>query len=141
MTVEDRLDRLERQNKLLKAGLVSLLAVVMVAGLFAFTQPEQIPDVVQARAFHVVGKDGTVLVKLEDTLGFGAGIAGTLRTFDSEGRELVSLGATVEGEGMVTTMNGKGQELVSLGVLKDGSGGVAAFDPSGIQAPGILVPR
>ncbi len=97
MTVEERLDRLERQNRRLKAGLASLLVAALAAGLVGFARQDSIPDVVEARAFHVVSEDGTVLVKLEDTLGTGRGLAGTITTLNGEGKTLVGLGGEAGG--------------------------------------------
>jgi hypothetical protein len=52
MTIEKRLDRLERENRMLKgAGAVALLVLLAVAVMGA-SQQEVIPDVVKARAEH-----------------------------------------------------------------------------------------
>ena len=102
MTVEKRLDRLERENRMLKgAGAVVLLALLAVAVMGA-SQKEAIPDVVKARAFHVIAKDGTVLVKLEDTFGRNTGFAGTVLTLNGKGQDLVALAATTGGNGHST---------------------------------------
>ena len=94
MTVDERLDRLERQNRRLKVGLASLLAAAVAAGLVGFARQDSIPDLVEARAFHVVSEDGTVRVKLEDSLGPGDGVGGAVTTLNSEGQILVQLGVT-----------------------------------------------
>ncbi len=161
MNIEQRLDRLERQNRRLKGGLGLLLLTVVVGLLLGFAGQEKVPDVVKAKAFHVVTDDGKVLLKLEDTLGLG--IAGTLTamngkgqilvrlaattggegavvTMNGKGQELVSLMATTDGEGMVTTLDGKGQALVRLVATARGEGGVLVHDPSGKKSPGVLVP-
>ena len=118
MTIEERLDRLERQNHRLKGGLGLLLLTVVAVGVLGFAGQDKVLDVVKAKAFHVVGKDGTVLVKLEDTQGSGLGLVGT-----------------------VTTLNGKGRELVTLGVTTDGTGIVVALDPRGREESGQLTTR
>ncbi len=162
MTVEERLERLERQNRRLKTGLASLLVVAVAAGLVGFAQPDSIPDVVEAKAFHVVGEDGTVLVKLQDSLGTGSGLFGTITTLNGEGKTLVVLRAAqgvgtvstwngedqalvalgvAHGAGAVMTMNGEGQKLAQLGSTKDGAGAVVTYDPSGKRAAGMLTPR
>jgi hypothetical protein len=82
--------------------------------LVAATSKGAVPEVVKARAFHVVGKDGTALAKLEDTYGLSQhGLATT------------------------TTLDGKGQEPVSLGARTDGPGAVFTFDPRSIEARGV----
>ena len=56
MTIEQRLDRLERQNRFLKGtGAAVLLALMAVALMGA---GGAIPDVIRAREFRVIGKDG-----------------------------------------------------------------------------------
>jgi hypothetical protein len=62
---EERIARLERHNRLLIAGLSLVLASFLVAAAIT----DAVPEVVKARAFHVVGKDRTALAKLEDTFG------------------------------------------------------------------------
>lgn len=109
LTTEQRLRRLERQNRLLMAGLVMLVGALLIGA----TGKEAVPDVVKARAFHVVGKNGTVLVKIKSSLPSGRG-PGTVTTRNSRGQELVTLNATSEDEGMIRTLNGKGQELVLI---------------------------
>ena len=79
---------------------------------------DAVPDMVKAKAFHVVGKDGAVLVKLEDAFGLGLG-HGTVTTLNGKGRDLVELGAA-EGDGTVKTLNGKGQDIVTLGATVEG---------------------
>ena len=96
MTVEQRLERLERQNRHLKGGLGLLLLTVIVGGLMGFAGQGKLPDVVKAKAFHVVTDDGTVLVKLEDSFASGLGLAGTVVTLDREGQQLVRLGVSTE---------------------------------------------
>lgn len=130
MTLEERLARLERQNRRMKCGLALLLVVGVAAGLLGFSSQDAVPDVVKARAFHVVGKDGKLLVKLED-VGTGADVAGTVTTLNSKGQELVELTATLDGNGMVITRNGKGNELVELRTAADGEGMVRILNGKG----------
>ncbi len=92
------------------AGLVLLLGALLVAA----TGTDVVPVVVKARAFHVVGEDGTVLVKL---------------------------GTTTDGEGGVSTWNDKGQELVTLSVRESGPGAVVTYDPRSIEALGVYTTR
>ena len=42
---------------------------------------------------------------------------------------------------MVITLNGKGQQLVKIGASTTGVGLVTALDPSGRRGPGQLAPR
>ena len=139
MTVDERLDRLERQYRWLKGGLASLVVAAVATGLLFFAPQYTIPDLVEARAFHVVGEDGTTLVKQEGSPGGGMvstmhgeghvlvslsalGGMGTVTTMNGEGQDLVSLWVTEGGNGMVKTMNGEGKEIVTLTATGDGEG-------------------
>ena len=147
MTTEQRLARLERSNRRLLLGLL-FLAVAFVGagaflgsgGVFAAASEQGILDLVRARAFHVIGKDGTPLVKLEGSFGNGQGL-GTVTTLNRQGGMLVNLGATPRGDGAVATYNGKGQQLVVLGLSTGGSGMVTTLDPRSIKAMGVLTTR
>ena len=94
-----------------------------------------LPDVVKAKAFHVVGKDGAVLV----ALGVMKSGEGVVTTKNGKGKHLVTFGVTEDGgEGAVALYNSKGQELVDLGVRTDGPGMVSTYDPRSIEAVGVL---
>lgn len=104
---------------------------VVAGGLLGFVGQAAVPDVVEAKAFHVVTDDGTVLVKLEDTYGRGFGKAGTIRTINGDEQELVMLGAGPEGGGMVRTMNSEGHPVVVLTAHPEGHGMVMTSNDKG----------
>ena len=114
-STEDRLERLERQNRWLKGGLgLSMLAVV-AGGLLGIAGQDEIPDVIKAKAFHVVTDEGIVLVKLEDTHGFGLGAAGSVTTFNGKtGKEVAMLGTTNSGDGRIRAFDDNVKELNQL---------------------------
>ena len=140
MTVEERLALLERTNRRLKVGVGLLLLSVFAGTLLGFAHQDTTPDVIEAKAFHVVTDDGTVLLKLEDTFGIGMGLGGTVTTLSGEGKKLVLLAGS-SGGGVVTTFNELGQELVMLGATTEGEGKVSTLDPSGIRGAGTLSPQ
>ncbi len=139
MTIEERIERLERQNRHLSLGLAGA-AVAAVAVFAGAAQRQVVPDVIKAKAFHLVTDDGKTLVKIEDSKGLGFGLAGTVTTYAGNGTKLVELGATSRG-GAVTTFNGQGKDLIRLGVTTDGTGLVGVFDPSGRNRRGVLATR
>ena len=164
MTIEERLSRVEQQNKRLRVALLAIVLVAVAGVAMGQAGKNNVPDVIEAKAFHVVTDDGRVLVKLQDSFGLETGIMGTITTLNGSGRMLVALAAnaggegtvttrnsagqilvelttTVDGKGMVTTRNSAGQELVALGVARDGTGMIAVMDPSGKRAAGTLTPR
>jgi hypothetical protein len=141
MTIEQRLERLERENRWLKAGGTAVVLVLLAVGVMGAAWGKKIPDVVKARAFHVVGNDGTVLARLEYATGKTDGGSGYVTTYNAKGQALVMLAATTVGEGAVTTLNGKGQSLVTITASTNGVGMVTAYDPSGRRDFGRLAPR
>jgi hypothetical protein len=52
--LESRVDKIERDNRRLKLTVGALLLVLAAVPLIGAVMPEQIPDVIQARAFHVI---------------------------------------------------------------------------------------
>jgi len=153
MTTEERLDRLERQNRRLKGGLGVVLLGALAAALFGFTQPEKIPDVIKAMEFQVVSHDGTIVAKMHHWHGEDQAITGAVTTYNTDGEHLVRLGATETGEGEVATADGKnhwlvrlsstqgigtvmtlnrkGHEIVSMGVNEGGDGSVVTSNIDG----------
>ena len=98
------------------AGLLAAIAVLLAAHLViqptAVGQGAQVavPDVIRAREFHVVSKDGKVIVRLT---------------------------ATKDDEGTVVTLNAKGQKLVELGVTKNHEGKIRSWNAEGRRLPPI----
>ncbi|TFH25593.1 MAG: hypothetical protein E4H03_00235 [Myxococcales bacterium] len=147
MTIERRLEILERRCRRLTAALTGL--TLLATSVLMMGAGEAVPEVIRAKAFEVIGSSGESRVKLytlDDrglitTLGpgghalvdIGATVTGTgsLRTYDGEGRPLVSIGATPKEEGTVNTYNAKGDNLIKLGVTADGQGAIGAFRRAG----------
>ena len=163
MTIEQRLDRLEQQNRILKGAGAAVVLAVMGVAVMGAGQQGTIPDVVKARSFEVIGKDGIPRVIIA-TLALADGEVGKIVTLNSKmsvivdlaatdsggglivtgngnGKDLVTLGVATGGEGTVTTRNGSGKVLVNLGVSTEGLGLVTAYDPSGRHGFGRLEPR
>ena len=111
MQIEERLERLERENRTLKgtlgmllAGAVGTAVLAIVAGnvpaaiglLLAAAaalitmerKRSQAPEVIRAQKIEIVGEDGVTLVEIgETTDGLGA-----VATYDAEGRCVAALG-------------------------------------------------
>ena len=56
--VDARLDKLEHDNRRLKLTVGALLLALAAVPLIGAVMPEQIPDVIEAREFHVIGENG-----------------------------------------------------------------------------------
>jgi hypothetical protein len=110
MGIEERIERLEQENRSLKrvtamllAGIVGTGLVVLVAGnvpatiglLFAATvallvvekRRGEVPEVIRAQKIEVVGADGVTRVALGETLDGSGAVA----TYDAEGRFIAAL--------------------------------------------------
>jgi hypothetical protein len=157
MNIEQRFAHLERSNRRLRTGLLSLTIAITTVLIVGQAKPEKVPDVIQAKEFQVVNDKGKKLVRMGATedgkegmvstfngkgqklvvLGGMKNGEGMVSTYNGKGQVLVELGVTTNGEGMVTTFNDKGQELVDLGVLKDGGGTVTTYIGDGRITGGI----
>lgn len=146
MNVEDRLDRLERQNMRLKGVLASLVLAATAAGLFGLTRTRSIPDVVEARAFHVIGKDGTVMVKLRSLSmtipqeGVPAkdwprpSVGGAISVYNHSGEHIVGMGPggdRGEFDGQITVSDSSGQRQVRISTEFRGGGKIETFSKDG----------
>ena len=111
MTIEERLDQLEKRNKRLTAALtlmaVAICAVVTVA---ATGNKDANFDFVTARYIAVVNNADDIVAGL----GFTDDGAGVIMTYSAKGENLVTLSSTVDNNGTVTTYQSNGKELVDL---------------------------
>ena len=62
--VDARLDKLEQDNRRLKLTVGALLLVVAGAACAGAMMPEQIPEVIQARAFEVIDENRVTRAQL-----------------------------------------------------------------------------
>ena len=114
MNIEQRFAHLERSNRRLRTGLVTLTIAITTVLIVGQAKPEKVPDVIEAKEFQVVDDNGKALVRISAPLGWGA-----VSTLNGKGQVLVGLSMSGSGKGVVTTTNGKGKKLVELGGWKD----------------------
>ncbi len=126
MTVDERLSKLEHSCRRWRCAAVGSILVVVVIAAAGADKPLQIPDVVRVRAFHVVGKDDKVLVKLEDTSGAVYGVAGTITTFHAPGNKLVWITAT---EGAATARSSRATPGATKSSRSQGPRAAMAWSP------------
>ena len=65
--VDARLDKLEQDNRRLKLTVGALLLVLAAVPLIGAVMPEQLPDLIQARAFRVIGENGPIRAQMDDS--------------------------------------------------------------------------
>ena len=64
--LESRVDKIERDNRRLKLTVGALLLVLAAVPLIGAVMPEQIPEVIRARAFHAIDRNGTLRALMDD---------------------------------------------------------------------------
>ncbi len=131
MTTEERLDQLERQNRSLRRAMTGMTILILSLAILGASSPGNVPDVVEARAFHVVDGEGKVFAKLEGSTGEETGVVGSLVTLNKEGRRLVQITSNTYGAGMVVTLDGDGHELVQVAATAEGKGAITTRDGKG----------
>ena len=111
MTVEQRLDQLEKRNKRLTVALtMTVVAMCAVVTMAATSEKYSNFDTVAARTIYVLNDAGEIVV----SLGANDDDDGSVETYSAKGKKLVALTSTVEGNGAVATYHPNGNELVTL---------------------------
>jgi len=143
MTLEERIGRLERQNRRLKAAfgllaaaVVGVLVLGQVAPSSAPTGPLLLPERVRAKRFEVINDAGKPVVTL---MAWEHG--GWIETRDNQGHRLFDMSATDDGHGLFSTYNkdgtgllaifdGRGRKVLGAGMGEDGAGVIASYNRS-----------
>ena len=81
----------------------------MLGLLVAAADKGAIPDVLEARALHIVGDEGAVLIKLE------GGEMGRITTLNEKGQPLLNLTTSSSDGGVILANDRNGRPLVTLG--------------------------
>ena len=162
MNIEGRLERVEKKLRIyqvLTAAVIILLAAVIIReaspGAQAGSDPQAIPDKIQARAFEVGNPEGVIVARLGGGVfnsgdlvlnGFnkpfsvirsiqiyGAGIAFHSKIFDPQvdmSQILVSIGANKRG-GLFAIYNDEEKLSVAVNANADGDGELVVADRTG----------
>ena len=129
MTVEQRLDQLEKRNKRLTVALtLTVVAMAAVVTMAATGDKNGVFHTVTARHIWVKNDAGEIVVGL----GVTDGGDGLVKTYQPNGKELVTLSSTAEGDGTVTTYQPNGKMVVRLSSTAEGDGGfVQVYNKTG----------
>ena len=117
MSIEQRLEQVERQTKRLRIAVVVLAtALCGVVSMAATESNNGYFDEVYAKRIWVQNdKDGIAVALGESEDGNGI-----VNTYSSTGKKLVQLHSSVEGEGAVSTYGPTGKKLVALVATPNG---------------------
>ncbi len=102
MTIEDRLKRLEIQVRRMRWVIIVLLLIGAGAVIFSVMQREDVPQVIRAHSFEVIGDNGRVAAKMGHQVSNGG-----VWVFNDQGYSAAFLTTDEFGAGSVTTFNGK----------------------------------
>ena len=131
MSLEQRLEQVERQTKRLRIAVVVLAAALCgVVSMAATERQDGVFDVVTANAIRVKNNEGGTVV----AMGSNSNGIGLVSTYNGKiGKELeplVVLGATDNGGGIVVK-NKTGEDIVTLEADDYGNGEVGAWNRKG----------
>ena len=102
MTTDDRLKRLEIQVRRMRWVIIVLLMIAAGAAIFSVTQREDVPQVIRANSFEVIGDNGRVAAKMGHAVNNGG-----VWVFNDQGHSAVFLTTDEFGAGSLATFNGK----------------------------------
>jgi len=118
MTIEPRLEQLEKRNKRLTVALtMTVVAMAAVVTMAATGEKRGVFDMVVARTIFVKNDAGKVVVGL----GANDDGDGLVETDSAKGKELVALGSNPDG-GRVWVNNKTGESIASMSADEYGNG-------------------
>lgn len=134
MTIEQRLERLERQIKRLSeaVGELNALAALTVG---ATSGPRDVEfGTIKAKGIFVVQENGKPGVYL----GADPVLGGVMSTLSPAGKVLVNIVATDEGNGAISTKSKTGMILVGITADDEGNGAISTNSKTGKPLVGII---
>ena len=126
MTTDQRVERLEFQNRRLKRGMQGIVVVGFSLLILGQALPPKVHDVVKARRFQVVRYDGELTVDIKT----GERGTGIIETYRPKGHKLVTIDSKV-GQGLIRTYSSTGMRLVTIAGGFRGYGLINISDSSG----------
>ncbi len=122
MTTEERLERLERQNRRMKNGFTLLALVLASAVIMGQALSARVPNVIRAKKFEVVNDKDKTMVELGSTRLFGY-----VFVSNRNGQAVATISTNHTGDGMIRTTDSLGRPLVVITSKLNGEGYIATF--------------
>ncbi|MBI3128501.1 MAG: hypothetical protein HYZ11_12920 [Candidatus Tectomicrobia bacterium] len=134
MSTEERLSRLERENRLLKRGFMGLAVAAAAAVLMGQAAPPRPPQpaapayaqLLRVKRLEIIGDNGVPVVILGQQRSYGH-----IAVTNPAGRALVSLGTTRSGKGFISTYDGRDIRLAAIGATREGAGAIVVYNAQG----------
>jgi len=114
---------MEKDLRFYRITFACFLITAFAFGIMSFGPKKTPPDVLEAKAFHVVDDNGKVLVEINKEDGNGQ-----LSTFSNDGTRLASIFTTTGGAGGLNTFDKNGKLLFKVTNTTDGGGYMALFN-------------
>jgi hypothetical protein len=139
MSIEQRLEQVERQTKRLRIAVVVLAAALCgVVSMAALDLKDGQFNWLTARAFMVYSastdpKGSTAKVAIDapiKNISDGEG-DGRIRLFNRDGRQVIEIGANEDGSGFLVIGNKTGETIITLQADDYGNGEVGAWNRKG----------
>ncbi len=127
-TIETRLIALENENRRYRRLLFSLVGIIGLTAIFAFTRTKAVPETLQAKNFEVVNDQSKVLVRLTTLDG-----SGRVSTFNPSGQKQVDLIPNNAGGGSLLVYDGKGNLNARITYTEGGGGSLGVYNGTGKQ--------
>ena len=121
--LENRVAKLERTVRFYRLAFLGVFILSIGFILVSFNNKKSAPDVIEAKAFHVVDERGNTLVKINQDYNNGA-----ISTFTPGGRKLVSLFTSNSGAGGINTFDKDGEVIFKVTNTTSGGGYMALFN-------------
>ena len=110
MTSELRIERLERQHRLLKWTLITICGFAVCGAVIGQATPEALPDTIRVKSFVVVDDAGNESIKLA----FEKDAGGVILIRSEKGDVTHAVGS-MGGNGILLIANSKGKFVTTLG--------------------------
>jgi hypothetical protein len=158
MSIEKRLNQLERQNKRMKKGMIGMVLAGLSMLVMAQATSPKVHNLIRARQIEIVSKAGKSNLFMTTTktgnpiiVGltpkgnevYGMGVDdkghGTISTNNSSGKKIFSATATTAGDGAISTYDTKGKNLIVITSRTNGEGIIVQYNRSG--SPSSIWPQ
>ena len=138
--VEQRVAQLEKNLRTYRIFFGLAITAMIAITFISSTKKQFVPDRIQAKSFQVLDEDGNMIAELGKEKGNGSlitykssgkklvslftseGGAGGINTFDDDGDVLFKVTRTSGGGGYMALFNGDAKEIAELGITTDESG-------------------
>jgi len=104
MDIEQRLNRLERQNRRMKKGMIGMVVAGFSLLVMAQASPPKIHDLIRAKKIEVVADNGRRVISLKSWV-----LGGWIETYNKKGNSLFIVAARPNGSGAIVHYNRAGK--------------------------------